>query len=103
MIEMVMLRQLRVCSEGKKKQLLPYFRHGATLGCNGGYHDTNTHPRPMDRIVTNATWASEQLATVYRLSGSSSPVDQPSAVADWIRNCYARPVAGAWAVDGLQR
>lgn len=57
----------------------------------------------MDGIVANAAWGLEQRVAVCRISGSSSPMDQPSAVADWLCSCSARSVAGVWAVDGLQR
>ena len=77
--------------------------YGATLSRNGGYHGTKAHPRPMDGIVANGTRGLEQRVAVYRLSGSSGPMDQPSAVANWLCGCSARSVARVWAVDGLQR
>jgi hypothetical protein len=86
-----------------QRRLLPHFHYGATLSRNGGSRGTKAHPRPMDGIVANAAWSLEQWVTVYRLSGSSSPMDQPCAVADWLCSCSARSVAGVWAVDGLQR
>ena len=57
----------------------------------------------MDGIVANAPWGLEQQVAVCRISAGSRPMDQPSAVADWLCRCSDRSVAGVWAVDGLQR
>ena len=78
----------------QRNQLLPHFRRDATLSRNGGYRDTKAHSRSVDRIVTNGTRGIEQWVAVFRFSGSTRPMDQPSAVADWLCSCSAWSVAG---------